>query len=563
MSNLSGNKSFSGFIIYENSNTFSISDDWTLIVKGKPLTNYTSSITDTLGDSNVTIAKYNDNLTETLSITDNIQTSIISLSSHIQTNIINLSKTFTLKLKSLSNTFFGTANNLSGQYNRTLQTMSGNLPLPPPPSGSSSSSSSVTSMNQNSGERQLTVSSGYNLKITNGNMIVNATSYGMPSLATTDNTSYTWHNSTIQTTSGGFHTSPSSMYLNRGYNALRFGMNAPDAAALTRSGTYTVEFFFKQLSGVPNQHNFVYASRSNNTGDMIPKFLHGAFIDPNNNNKMGFSIGNGSTWTASGVSTQTIVRDTWYHFAFQKTTTNTFEYFLNGKKEATLINTTAGTTAMEGYIHQHLFGSQHPTGTTSSGNSFIGYIDTLRLSNIARYSGSNYTIPSFTNSTDRYTLDPFTVYVNYFSLGVNNSQTFNGSGNQAFLYAASLPNYGNFQLKKLKNAYTNYTAYVDSNGNVNRSASDERLKTYITPITSTLDKIHALNPVQFKWKDSDCLDWGFIAQQVQRDFESGLVFQNINGYLGLHITKLIPFLVKGVQELSAKLDLLKQKYNVV
>jgi hypothetical protein len=153
--------------------------------------------------------------------------------------------------------------------------------------------------------------------------------------------------------------------------------------------------------------------------------------------------------------------------------------------------------------------------------------------------------------------------VNYFSNGINRSSTLTGSGNEAYLYATPTKIYGELQLKKLKNAYTNYTAYIDSNGNVNRNASDERLKTNITPITSTLDKIHALDPVQFKWKDSDCLDWGFIAQQVQRDFESGLVFQNINGYLGLHITKLIPFLVKGVQELSSKLDLLKQKYNVV
>lgn len=552
MSNLSGNKSFSGFTIFEDSDTFSVSDDWTFIVKGAPLTSYISSITDILGDSNVTITNHNDNLTDAVSLTNDIQTSIISLSSHVQTNILNLSKTFHRQIQSLSFTFHGLAENLSGQMHGIMDNMNNNLPPPP-----SSSSSSVTSMTQDTPNLQLTVSSGYSVKVTNGNLVINATSYSSPSLIT-DNTSYSPYSASIQLASGTSHTGPSCAYVQRGNLVLNFGSSTP-VTTLTAFGTYTIEFFFKQLSGIPNVQNFVYGSGFGNPTINPYRFLHTSYIDPNNDNKMAFTIGDGSGWTASGVSTQIIQRDTWYHLAFQKSNTNTFEYFLNGQKQATLINTTSGTAAIDENLRYHTFGAQHPANTTQY-MTFVGYFDTLRFSSKARYSGSTYTVP-ISASSDRYTLDPYTVYVNYFSSGIVGSITFNGSGNESILYSAPAKKYGNFQLKKLKNGYTTYTAYMDSNGNVNRNASDERLKTNITPITSTLDKIHALDPVQFKWKDSDCLDWGFIAQQVQRDFESGLVFQNINGYLGFHITKLIPFLVKGVQELSTKLDLLKQKYN--
>jgi hypothetical protein len=469
-----------------------------------------------------------------------MKTSLISLSSHVQSNILNLSKTFHRQIQSLSFTFHGLADNLSGQMHGIMDGMNNNLPPPP-----SSSSSSVTSMTQDTPNLKLTVSSGYSVKVTNGNMVVNTTSYDNPSTTPDTSVNYGAYRAGIALGTGTFNTSPSSMLIKEG--SCTFNIPAGTATNLKAFGGYTIEFYFKQLSGSATNPNYLYGGSN---------YVHRTWIDPSTR-KMMYSIGNGTAWTASGTGTQTVQLNTWYHIAFQKKTTDTFEYFFNGQKEATLVNTASGTALLESQLQSnHCFGSFYGGGVYY----YSGYIDTLRLSSTARYSGNTYTTPISTSS-DRYTLDPYTVYVNYFSSAIDWSATFNGSGNESYLYSAPSKKNGYFQLKKLKNSYTTYTAYIDSNGNVNRNASDERLKTNITPITSTLDKIHALNPVQFKWKDSDCLDWGFIAQQVQRDFESGLVFQNINGYLGLHITKLIPFLVKGVQELSTKLDLLKQKYN--
>jgi hypothetical protein len=100
--------------------------------------------------------------------------------------------------------------------------------------------------------------------------------------------------------------------------------------------------------------------------------------------------------------------------------------------------------------------------------------------------------------------------------------------------------------------------------------SDRRLKHDINPLpTSTLDRIMALNPVTYHWKDAkqdeaQGLQIGFIAQEVEGVFPEIVTHggtttmtlangdkQTIDNTLGVTQTALISPLVKSVQELYA------------
>lgn len=109
--------------------------------------------------------------------------------------------------------------------------------------------------------------------------------------------------------------------------------------------------------------------------------------------------------------------------------------------------------------------------------------------------------------------------------------------------------------------------YLPANALAWSNTSDRRAKNNIVPIPSgSLDKILKLNPVSYKWNDpeNDNTDVGFIAQEVIEVIPEVVdVPENPEtDYYGITPTNLIPFLVKAVQELSAKVSILEQKLNV-
>jgi hypothetical protein len=114
--------------------------------------------------------------------------------------------------------------------------------------------------------------------------------------------------------------------------------------------------------------------------------------------------------------------------------------------------------------------------------------------------------------------------------------------------------------------------------NATIATSDGRYKENISPINSGLDIVNKLNPVSFTWKQHEIHNFdsgtqiGFIAQDIQKTladapFLKSLVKRNVielkdgnkEEFLGLSDTKLIPILVKAIQELKAEIDILKQK----
>jgi hypothetical protein len=109
------------------------------------------------------------------------------------------------------------------------------------------------------------------------------------------------------------------------------------------------------------------------------------------------------------------------------------------------------------------------------------------------------------------------------------------------------------------------------------SLSDARDKKDVAPLDAGLDFINALNPVRFTWNmrpeedhegnmvqgRKDDPDTGFIAQDLKAVQEAtgivipGLVYDNNPDKLEAGYGKLLPVLVKAIQELSAKVEALE------
>jgi hypothetical protein len=104
------------------------------------------------------------------------------------------------------------------------------------------------------------------------------------------------------------------------------------------------------------------------------------------------------------------------------------------------------------------------------------------------------------------------------------------------------------------------------------SLSDERDKKDIKDLSTGLEFVETLRPVEFTWNDRDengkhdIADFGFIAQDLkkaQEDAEKAevlkLVYEENPDKLEASYGKLIPILVKAIQELSEEVKQLKNK----
>jgi hypothetical protein len=99
--------------------------------------------------------------------------------------------------------------------------------------------------------------------------------------------------------------------------------------------------------------------------------------------------------------------------------------------------------------------------------------------------------------------------------------------------------------------------------------SDARDKTNIQPLVPGLDFVNRLKPVSFDWNMRDggkvgIADTGFLAQdlkscQTSTEFIPGLVYESNPDRLEAAYGKLLPVLVKAIQELTARIAVLEAR----
>ncbi|MAA76661.1 MAG: hypothetical protein CML73_01325 [Rhodobiaceae bacterium] len=243
---------------------------------------------------------------------------------------------------------------------------------------------------------------------------------------------------------------------------------------------------------------------------------------------------------------------------------NTVIGYLSGQYAAANLNTFVGKEAgrgsssgtVSGFANVVVGGSAYNNFTTGSGNVVLGYQALIN----GVHTGSN------------------NIFV---GRDILNGTAFTGSNSMAIGYVAapssgSVSNeitLGNSSITALRCAVTSIT-----------SLSDERDKSEIKDLEYGLAFIDALQPREFVWnnrpetkKETDengnetevefnsankgKKDFGFIAQEVQElDNETlRLVYSENEEKLELSYGKLVPILVKAIQELKEEVELLKAK----
>jgi hypothetical protein len=106
-----------------------------------------------------------------------------------------------------------------------------------------------------------------------------------------------------------------------------------------------------------------------------------------------------------------------------------------------------------------------------------------------------------------------------------------------------------------------------SNDIVAFSTSDIRLKTQITKIESSLERVNKLTGISFKWIQEpeikkahgydDVYDLGVIAQEVAEVFPEAVRI-NKTGYFAVRYERLIPVLIEAIKELKTEVDELRR-----
>jgi len=87
------------------------------------------------------------------------------------------------------------------------------------------------------------------------------------------------------------------------------------------------------------------------------------------------------------------------------------------------------------------------------------------------------------------------------------------------------------------------------------TSSDYRLKENVQPLQAALDVMNKLNPVTFDWKSDGTSYTGFIAHELQEVIPIAVTGEKDGEEMqAVDQSKIVPFLVAAIKELSAKID---------
>jgi hypothetical protein len=229
------------------------------------------------------------------------------------------------------------------------------------------------------------------------------------------------------------------------------------------------------------------------------------------------------------------------------------------------------------------------SGTVSNGNTSVGAFSLVEYNTLAGWAGNGNTA---LGAYSGYTLIPQTSVANCNTFVGYCSGASQGVGASCNTILGALSG-GSTSRTGCNNTLLGYNAQTSTAGasneivlgNANNTViranvititalSDGRDKKDVAPLPIGLEFIKALNPVTFKWNQRDpevtanrgTSDMGFIAQELleaenshSSRYFSKLVFDKDPEKLEASYGRLIPVLVKAIQELSNEVDRLKEK----
>ena len=179
--------------------------------------------------------------------------------------------------------------------------------------------------------------------------------------------------------------------------------NTANTGVVLGSSDFTLECWIKVNSGASGRSRIGLASRRQR-GTASGWFWNLY------NGKVGFGYNDSSAgWLDNGgtgadlVGTSNLRDNAWHHIAVVRES-NVFSFYVDGTRESTT-SAYSGNVVETGSSYNLTLGdnASDVEGTQGGGNSsttFWGYIDEMRISNTARYSGASYTVPTSEFSPD-------------------------------------------------------------------------------------------------------------------------------------------------------------------
>ncbi len=143
-----------------------------------------------------------------------------------------------------------------------------------------------------------------------------------------------------------------------------------------------------------------------------------------------------------------------------------------------------------------------------------------------------------------------------------------GPFGESFLKSHFIPDADNTY--NLGNNDKRWAAVWSFNGMI--QTSDARLKKNISPLTSSLEKLLALNPVSYQWKSGEGEDTrshlGFLAQELETVIPEAVYKPTGNSETstdkyGVNYSTIIPVLVKAIQEQQQQIEDLKSRVKAL
>ena len=84
------------------------------------------------------------------------------------------------------------------------------------------------------------------------------------------------------------------------------------------------------------------------------------------------------------------------------------------------------------------------------------------------------------------------------------------------------------------------------------SSSDERLKTDVQTLSTTLEDLTLVRGVSFKWLKGGSADTGVIAQEIQQLAPECVRMDDESGFLQVDYARLVPYLIEWIRQLAAR-----------
>ena len=109
---------------------------------------------------------------------------------------------------------------------------------------------------------------------------------------------------------------------------------------------------------------------------------------------------------------------------------------------------------------------------------------------------------------------------------------------------------------------SNSALYITNTGVLSTNASDVNKKHNVRNLPYGLSTINNLNPVAFEWNETDETDIGFIAQDIESIIPESVI-TNWDSELIFRQEKIIPVLVKAIQEQNAFIKALEQRILIL